>query len=86
MRALARSELSFSRSEFDILETLVRKAETPVSREDLLAKIDAGEESSDRAIDVHVSRIRSQLRKAGTGGLVISPVYGVGYKLERSSK
>jgi len=65
--------------EYDLLEHLARQAGNAVTREQL-SRVVCGREPSplDRAIDVHVSRLRRKLR---TGGIRILTVRAVGYML-----
>ena len=76
-------EIELSRREFDILSFFVQHAEAVVSRERLIEAVDSGSEINDRTIDPHVSHVRARLRTAGAQLLQISPVYGVGYRLEK---
>lgn len=76
------TNVELNRREFDILAYLVTHAESVVTRESLLRLLDKEGEIFDRTIDSHVSHLRSRLRKAGLSEIQISPVYGVGYRLE----
>ncbi len=74
--------VSVTTIEFDILEILVRSAGRVVTREELTTALYRRKASPfDRAIDVHVSRLR---KKLGRSGERIATVRGVGY-LYRSS-
>jgi two-component system response regulator CpxR len=66
-------------AEFGVVECLARHAGNVVTRDDLSQAV-CGRASSpfDRAIDVHVSRLRAKL---GLGGPRIVAVRGVGYLL-----
>jgi two-component system OmpR family response regulator len=75
--------LDLNRREFDILSFFVAQAESVVTRENILRLLDKEGEIFDRTIDSHVSHLRSRLRKAGLDSVQISPVYGVGYRLEK---
>ena len=75
--------LEVNRREFDVLCCLVKRADTVVSREELIGKVDPESEIFDRTIDSHVSHVRSRLKTAGVKGLKIRSVYGVGYRLEK---
>lgn len=75
--------IELNRREFEILNYLVRNAESVVTRQALLTSLDKDVELYDRTIDSHVSRLRGRLREAGVFGVQISPVYGVGYRLEK---
>ncbi len=63
--------------EFAILDALARRPGAAVTRRWLAANVlDPDRSESDRALDVHISRLR---RKLGTG--LIDTVWGVGYRL-----
>lgn len=79
---LGQTPLIVNRREFDILSFLCKRANTVVTREEILQSINAGGEVIDRTIDSHISHIRLKLRKHGAKGLKLGAVYGVGYKLE----
>jgi len=74
-------EYELTTAEFNVLSTLMRQPDVPVSREKLLDE-GWGTDAvvNDRTVDVHVSRIRGFLKKhAGYEGR-IKAVWGVGYK------
>jgi two-component system response regulator MtrA len=72
--------VEFTRAEFEILATLARRPGSAVSRSALAgAALDPDGTLDDRALDVHVSRIR---RKLGAHGAAIATVWGVGYRLK----
>ena len=75
--------IELNRRQFQILCHLVENAEAVVTREALIAALDKTEEMFDRTVDSHVSLLRSQLRKAGLAGVLISSVYGLGYRMEK---
>ena len=75
--------VEMNRREFDILHLLVQRANTIVSRENILQILDKDGEIFDRTIDSHVSHLRSKFRSSEIADLKISSVYGVGYRLER---
>lgn len=75
--------VEMNRREFDILLLLVQRANTIVSRENILQILDKDGEIFDRTIDSHVSHLRSKFRSCEIADLKISSVYGVGYRLER---
>ena len=63
--------------EYDVLEYLVRAAGRIVSRDELMAVVVQRDPSPfDRALDVHISRLR---RKLGVRRLLIRTVRGAGY-------
>ncbi len=75
-------DLELKRREFDILRFLIERAGAVVTRETLLQQFDREGETSDRTIDSHVSHIRARLRQAEAKSVQITPVYGIGYRLE----
>ena len=76
-------EIKLNRREFDLLRYFVQHAEAVVTRESLLKAIDPNAEIFDRTIDSHISHVRARLRQAGATSLQISPVYGIGYRMEK---
>ncbi len=75
-------ELDLTRTEFQILEVMLKEPEKVHSRDELYTTI-RGEEyfGTDNAITVHVSNLRNKLRLK-SGEEVIGTVWGVGYKLK----
>jgi len=69
--------LELSRLEFDLLLFLAQHPQQVFSRSQLLLQVWGHRHTTNRTVDVHVSRLRS---KAGEPDL-ISTVYGVGYRL-----
>lgn len=69
--------------QFAVLRALCEAAGATLHRSQLVARIAAvdDEPPSDRAIDLHVSRLRARL---GVAGRQIEAVYGVGYRLAPS--
>lgn len=76
--------IELNRREFDIFSHFIANAENVVTRDSLLKLLDKEGEIFDRTIDSHVSHLRRRLRKAGISSLKISPIYGIGYRLEKS--
>ncbi len=67
--------------EFDLLQTLMRRAGRVVRRESLLGESGRADVAvSDRAVDVHISHLR---KKLGDRGGLIRTVRGVGYTFIR---
>ncbi len=81
---LGEKQIALNRKEFEILHYLVQRAETIVSREQLLEKINRDGEIFDRTVDSHISHIRSKLKSSGAQTLKIASVYGLGYRLEKT--
>lgn len=71
-------EVPLTRSEFDLLTTILRGNGRVFSREELLDAV-WGDDSDvlDRTVDVHIMRLR---RKLGEAGRHIETVRGVGYR------
>ncbi len=78
-----KKEIDFSRSEFDILVYFSKNFEKVLTRENIIAYIN-NESISDRTVDSHISHIRQKLKKHQCTGLLISSVYGVGYRMEKN--
>jgi len=75
------SEYELSTAEFNVLSSLMRHPDVPLSR-DALLDMGWGAESivSDRTVDVHISRIRSILKQHAGHADRIKTVWGTGYK------
>ncbi len=72
--------LELTRVELAILVYLAERIGRAISRSELaLAALDREEAGSDRALDVHVSRIR---KKLGASAEQLATVWGIGYRLE----
>lgn len=78
-------EIELNRREFDILAYFVQNSERIVTREMLLQHLDKDLEIFDRTIDSHISHIRKTFKKNDIGDLVISSVYGLGYRFEEKN-
>jgi DNA-binding response OmpR family regulator len=77
-------EIVLTGRQFEILLVLLRRPEVVLTRESLISQLGRDLEISDRTVDSHVSQLRKRLKEAGVDRLVITPVYGVGYRLEES--
>ncbi len=72
--------------ELDLLRVLVERAGRVQSREALMESVRGNaDESYDRTVDVHVSRLRHKLDAAGAPKGLIKTVRGVGYVLVEES-
>jgi len=83
--SIAGTALSLTPTEYAIVELLVRRSPSVVSRETIAnhAWTDALEPIGSNSIDVHVTRLRAKLAGAGVR---LEPVRSVGYRLvERAS-
>ena len=76
------NELNLGKKEFDILALLVKKSGEVVSRNEILDTLGEEAEIYDRTIDSHLSHLRKKLRDTGAYNVQITPVYGVGYRME----
>jgi len=77
--------LNLSVTEFMILLSLARSHGAVSSRSKLLDALDPDDlDTSDRAIDSHIKRIRAKIRKAAPDQDPIETVYGLGYRLKPS--
>jgi len=74
--------------EFALLYALARHAGRPLSRDELLELIKGqggAEETFDRAIDVHVSRLRTKIERDPHKPRYVRTIRGVGYLVARDS-
>ncbi len=75
-------QIKLGKREFDILNLLVKKSGEVVRRDEFLNLAENGSNVFDRTIDSHLSHLRKKLGEFGALDVLISPVYGVGYRLE----
>jgi DNA-binding response OmpR family regulator len=75
---LAGREVELTRTEFALIVALARRPDQPLSRQRLLAALEAerGKRPTPRAIDVYITQLRAKL-----GNNVIRTVHSVGYAL-----
>ncbi len=73
-------DIKLTSSEYNILICLINNYNSIVSREKLIENIKSYD-SSDRAIDVHIRRLRSKLEDDTKSPEIIKTVHGHGYKL-----
>ena len=81
----ANQKVKVTELEFKLLELLVQRPGKPVSRNEMLDRLwgFVPERLDDRrVIDVHISRLRQKLNEVSGQKELISPVRGVGYKLQ----
>jgi len=75
-------ELDCTRTEFAILETMLRSPRQVFSREMLLERVKRlGTETADGTIKTHVANLRRKISAAGCPRPVIETLYGYGYRL-----
>lgn len=85
MRVLVQgSELKVTKTEFGLLHLLMENFDEVVSRERLLVRIREDGDLFDSALNVHLSRLRKKLKDAGMNEIVLSSIYGKGYRLEKA--
>lgn len=75
-------EVSLTRTEFDLLNTLATRPGRVWSRPELVARV-SGEDhdASERTVDVHVKNLRRKVDDRSRQPCLIATVAGVGYKL-----
>jgi two-component system, OmpR family, response regulator RegX3 len=77
--------LSLTQKEFDLSTYFFQNPGKLLSRDHLLNKIWGFNVDVDtRTVDTHVSRLRKKLTLDGTNGWQLSPVYGFGYRFDRT--
>lgn len=77
---LHESPIDLTGAEFNMLELLLRRAGSVVTREELAqAALGRPLSAFDRSVDVHVSRLRKKLGLGQEGEERIRPVRGIGY-------
>jgi DNA-binding response OmpR family regulator len=76
-------EVDLTQREFDLAAVFFRSIGRVMSREELLSLVWAQETGVDsRTVDTHASRLRKKLGLGGESGLMLSSVYGQGYRLD----
>ena len=85
MKAMLREQvLQLTSHEFNLLRVLAERAGQVLSREQLLQLLHGTtEDSFDRSIDVHVSRLRQKLELDSRRPTLLKTIRGVGYMLVR---
>ena len=77
---VADEPVELTRVELDLLAALAKRAGQAVTRASLVEHLpDPDRDGSERALDVHVSRLR---KKLGAEGKRVATVWGIGYRLE----
>lgn len=76
--------LQLSRTEFRLLELLVKRAGGAVTRDEIVGLLDDTGEILDRTVDSHISHLRKKLKAATNSKLSLKALYGVGYRLEQT--
>lgn len=76
------TEIKLTTTEYDLLLALAKRPGRVLSREQLLELVRrSADEVFDRAVDVHVSRLRQKLTTDDESGSPVKTVRGVGYML-----
>lgn len=76
------TEIPFTIKEFDILEYLLRNISTPLSREQITAKIWGNDRDGyERNVDDAIKRVRKKLKEYRVN-LEIRTVWGIGYRID----
>jgi len=80
---LAGIDVDLTQREFDLAVIFLRNVGRVLPREELLANVWVREPDVDsRTVDTHASRLRKKLGLGGESGLMLSSVYGQGYRLD----
>lgn len=80
---VAGTEVSLTRKEFDLLETLMASAGRVLSRESLLDHVWGLDYVGDtKTLDVHIKRIRSKIESDPSSPTRLTTIRGVGYRYE----
>ncbi len=75
--------IHLTRSEFLLLETLVKHPGQPLSREQLLEKLHGVVfDGVDRSVDSHIKNLRRKIEPDPADPIYIQTVYGFGYKFQ----
>jgi len=80
---LGGADVDLTQREFDLAVVFLRNIGRVLPREELLSGVwvrDAGVDT--RTVDTHASRLRKKLGLGGESGLMLSSVYGQGYRLD----
>jgi DNA-binding response OmpR family regulator len=75
--------LDLTQREFDLAVVFLSNVGRVLPREELLASVWVRDTEVDtRTVDTHASRLRKKLGLGGESGLMLSSVYGQGYRLD----
>lgn len=82
--SLAGREIDLTQREFDLAVVFLRNIGRVLPREELLSSVwvKVSDDIDTRTVDTHTSRLRKKLGLAGESGLMLSSVYGQGYRLD----
>lgn len=80
---LAGADVDLTQREYELALILLRNVGRVLSRDELLTSVWSRDKDVDtRTVDTHASRLRKKLGLAGESGLMLSSVYGQGYRLD----
>ena len=80
---LAGADVDLTQREYDLAVMFLRNVGRVLARDELLTSIWIREPDVDsRTVDTHASRLRKKLGLAGESGLMLTSVYGQGYRLD----
>lgn len=80
---LGGNEVDLTQREFDLAMVFLRNLGRVLPREELLSTVWVKESGVDtRTVDTHTSRLRKKLGLGGESGLMLTSVYGQGYRLD----
>lgn len=83
---VAGNEVELTQREFDLAVVFLKNVGRVLPREELLSGVWSREQEIDsRTVDTHASRLRKKLGLAGESGLMLTSVYGQGYRLDTVS-
>jgi DNA-binding response OmpR family regulator len=81
--SLAGIDVDLTQREFDLAVAFLRNVGRVLPREELLANVWVREPDVDsRTVDTHASRLRKKLGLGGESGMMLTSVYGQGYRLD----
>ena len=80
---LAGADVDLTQREFELAVVLLQNIGRVLSRDEWLASVWSRDSGVDtRTVDTHTSRLRKKLGLAGESGLMLTSVYGQGYRLD----
>lgn len=80
---LAGNEVDLTQREFDLAVVFLKNVGRVLPREELLSGVWSRDPDIDsRTVDTHASRLRKKLGLSGESGLMLTSVYGQGYRLD----
>lgn len=72
--------IHLTRTEFELIRILMENQDRVVDRRELIDRLWGGWQKADHVLEVHISRLRSKISKAG-GKSLFQSVRGIGYRL-----